>query len=169
MERWIASDSTDNIITEFSKNYSDDKGTAIRTIFKTKKEDFDDWTIFKTINEVYFNFRAVSGSVEVNVYIEERSGNVVAAKSFTLSSTGSSGSSGFGTDQFGLVKFGLSLNTPSQTVSELQRKTFIYKSSRTFQVEVRTTGLTDNFELLGIKTIAIPQARGNSPSAWNTN
>ena len=169
MERWIAADSTDNIITEFSKNYLDDKGTAIRTIFKSKKEDFDDWTIFKTINEVYFNFRAVTGSVEVNIYIEERSGNVVAAKSFTLSSTGSSGSSGFGTDQLGLVKFGLSLNVPSQTASEIQRKTFIYKSSRTFQVEVRTTGLTDNFELLGIKTIAIPQARGNSPSAWNTN
>ena len=168
MERWLAADSTDNIISEFSKNYLDDKGTAIRTIFKSKKEDFNDWTIFKTINEVYFNFRSIAGSVVVNVYIEERSGNTIAAKSFTLTSTGASGSSGFGTDQFGLAKFGISNNTPTQTTLELQKKTFIYKSSRTFQVEVRTNGLTDNYELLGIKTIAIPQARGNSPSAWNT-
>lgn len=167
MERWIAADSTDNIVSEFRETYPDDKGTAIRTIFKSKKEDFGDWTLFKTVNEVYVNLRSVTGSVDINVYLEERSGTTVVAKSFTITSTGTAGTSGFGTDQFGTVKFGMSNNTPAVNAVELQKKAFIYKSSRIFQIEVRTTGSTDNYELLGVKTIAIPQARGNSPSAWN--
>jgi len=166
MERWLAADANDSFITEFAEGLGDDKGTAIKTLFKTKKENFGDWTIFKTINEVYMNFRAVAGSVDVNIYIEDRTGNTVAAKSFTITASASSGTSGFGTDEFGSIPFGTSENSATANVDELTKKAFIYKSSRLFQVEVRTTGLTDSYELLGIKAIAIPQARGNSPSAW---
>lgn len=169
MERWIAADSNDAYITEFSEGLKDDKGTAIKTVFKSKKENFGDWTIFKTINEVYLNFRAVSGDVDVNIYIEDRTGNTVAAKSFTVSASATSGTAGFGTDQFGAIPFGESANSATANTDELPRKAFIYKSSRLFQVEVRTTGLTDNYELLGIKAIAIPQARGNSPSGWTVS
>lgn len=168
-ERWVAADYTDSYVTEFGKSYPDDKGTAIRTIFKSKKEDFGDWTLFKTINEVYMNFRSVSGSIDINIYLEERNGRTVNAKSFTISSSGSSGTSGFGTDIFGTAKFGITNNSSSSTTGEIPKKAFIYKSSRIFQIEVRTTGKTDNYELLGVKTIAIPQARGNSPSAWNVS
>jgi len=168
-EKWIAADSTDAYVTEFSKIYPDDKNTAIRTIFKSKKEDFGDWTIFKTINEVFMNFRSLRGSVDINIYLEERSGNTVAAKSFTLTSAGSSGTSGFGTDMFGSTPFGLTENDPEFSDDEFPRKAFIYKSSRIFQIEVRTIGKTDIYELLGIKVVAIPQSRGNSPSAWNVS
>jgi hypothetical protein len=166
-ERWIAADYNDAYITEFADTFPDDKGTAIRTVFKSKKEDFGDWTLFKTVNEVYMNFRSIRGSIDINIYLEERSGNTVIAKSFTITATGSSGTSGFGTDMFGTTKFGLTNNIAQFSSLELPRKAFIYKSSRIFQLEVRTTGKTDNYELLGVKTIAIPQARGNSPSAWN--
>jgi hypothetical protein len=166
-ERWIAADYSDSYITEFADTFPDDKGTAIRTVFKSKKEDFGDWTIFKTVNEVYMNFRSIRGSIDINIYLEERSGNTVIAKSFTITATGSSGTSGFGTDLFGNVEFGLTKNIAQFSSLELPRKAFIYKSSRIFQLEVRTTGKTDSYELLGVKTIAIPQARGNSPSAWN--
>lgn len=168
-ERWIAADTTDAYISEFSPTLKDDKGTAIRTLFKSKKENFGDWTIFKTINEVYLNFRAVSGSVDVNIYIEDRTGKTIVAKSFTVTASASSGTSGFGTDQFGSIPFGQSVNSPTANVDELPQKAFIFKSSRLFQVEVRTSGLTDSYELLGIKAIAIPQARGNSPSSWNVS
>lgn len=167
MERWIAIDSNDNQVSEFSKSYPDDKGTTIRTIFKSKREDFGDWTLFKTINEVYMNFRAIQGSVEINIYIEDRTGNTVTAKTFTITGTGASGTSGLGTDQVGMFLLGMTENTPSTSTGELPRKSFIYKSSRIFQIEVRTNSRTDNYELLGVKTIAIPQSRGNSPSAWN--
>lgn len=167
VERWIAADSSDNYVTEFADSYPDDKDTAIRTLFKSKKEDFGDWTVFKTVNEMYMNLRSVKGSVSVNIYLEERSGNLTVAKTFTVTGTGSSGTSGWGTDMFGSIGFGLTGNMPDAAEDENPRKAFIYKSARLFQVEIRTTGKTDNYELLGITTIGIPQARGNSPSAWN--
>lgn len=164
MERWIAIDADDNYVTEFRETYTDDKGTAFRTVFKTKKEDFGDWTIFKTLNEIYMLFRNVVGSVAVNIYLEERSGATVTAKSFSV--TSSIGASGFGTDLFGLSMFGLSNNDASITSNELPKKSYIYKTARTFQIELQTTGKTDDYELLGIKAVAIPQSRGNSPSSW---
>lgn len=167
MERWIGIDSDDNYVTEFSKNLSDDKGTAIRTIFKSKKEDFADWTLFKTLNEVFFNFKSAVGDVSVNIYIEDRSGSTIVAKSFTLTAAGASGTSGFGTDEFGLTQFGMTENSPTPSSVETQKRAFIFKPARTFQVEVRTTTQTSNYELLGVKAVAIPQSRGNAPSAWN--
>jgi hypothetical protein len=167
MERWIAADAGDSYVSEFSRSYSDDKGTAITTIFKSKKEDFKDWTLFKTLNQVFMNFRNVVGSVDINIYIEERSGAVISAKSFTVTGTGSLGSSGFGTDMFGFVKFGMTNNVPTSQAGETPKNSFIYKTTRTFQIEIRTTGNSDNYELLGVKAIAIPQARGNTPSSWN--
>lgn len=167
MERWLAADADDNYVSEFSQTYPDDKDTAIRTVFKSKKEDFKDWTLFKTINEAYMNFKSVQGTVDINLYLEERSGNVVTAKSFTITSTGSSGTSGIGTNLMGGVPIGLTNNSVSFSSLEIPRKTFIYKTSRTFQIEVQTTGRTDKYELLGVKVVAIPQARGNSPSSWN--
>lgn len=169
VERWVAANYSNNYVTEFSKTYKDDAGTPIRTVLKTKKEDFKDWTLFKTINEVYFAFKAIQGEVDVTIYIEDRTGKTIAAKVFSISAAGLGGSSGIGMDGFGSIGFGLSSGTPSPRIAETQSKAFIYKSSRTFQVEVRTSGGADNYELLGIKTIAIPQARGNSPSSWNVS
>lgn len=166
-ERWLAVDAEDAYITEFSTLLKDDKGEVIRTLFKTRKEDFGDWTIFKTLNEVYTHFRAVTGELTFNIYIEERSGNTVTAKTFSIEGSTSSGTAGLGSDFFGDFKFGDTEGSPTTTSSdELTKKAYIYKSARYFQVEVRSDGLTDNFELLGIKAIAIPQARGNSPSSW---
>ena len=165
MERWLAAD-TDNEISEFQRTLQDDKGTAIETILKTKKEDFGDWTIFKTVTEAFFNFRAVQGNVNVNIYIEDRNGRTIVAKAFTLTGTGSSGTAGFGTDAFGTTNFGVSEFSATAADDETMRKAGMYKSSRIFQVEIRTNGRTDNYELLNVKALSIPQARGNAPSQW---
>lgn len=166
MERWIAADKDDNYVTEFSEGYTDDKNTIIRTYFKSRKEDFGDWTVFKTINEVYLNFHAVTGEVDVNIYIEDRSGATITAKSFTVTAGSLLGTSGIGTDMLGMFGLGLTENTPGVAGDEIPRKAFIYKSTRQFQVEIRTNNRTDNYELLGITATAISQARGNSPSSW---
>ena len=166
MERWVAADYDDNEISEFRRTFRDDKGEPINTIFKSKKEDFGDWTLYKTVNEVYMNFRGLVGSVNVNIYLEDRSGKTIVAKAFTLTAQGTSGTSGFGTDTFGTIPFGLTNYVATTLDDELPKKSFIYKTSRIFQVEIRTEGRNDNYELLGVKAIAIPQARGNSPSSW---
>jgi len=164
IERWLTSDSTDNYVSEFRTSYVDDKGTAMRTTFRSRKEDFGVWEVFKTINELYMNFRNVQGSVNVNVYLEQRSGATILTKAFTI--TSASGKSGFGTDEFGLVEFGLSGTNPAVTSTELPKKSFLYKVARTMQIEIITTGNVDNYELLAIRGVAINQSRGNSPSSW---
>lgn len=167
IERWIAADSNDNYVTEFSSGYSDDKGATFYTTFKTKKEDFGDWTIFKTINEIYLYLRSVVGNIQINIYNEDRDGNTVVAKTVSITSSNTSGTSGIGTDMFGSIQFGLSASVPTVSVTDLIKKAFIYKTARNIQFEIRTSNRPDNYELLGLKIIAIPQARGNSPSAWN--
>jgi hypothetical protein len=167
VERWIAIDANDNYVTEFSKSLGTDKGTTINTVFKSRREDFGDWTIFKTINEVFMNFRAVSGSINVNIYTEDREGVTSVSKSFTVSSPGISGTSGIGTDQLGMIPVGLTKSKATSFSGEIPRKAFLYKSSRVVQIEIRTTDSTANYELLGVKIIGIPQSRGNSPSSWN--
>ena len=166
VERWLAMDSDDMYVTEFRKTITDDKGTAFRTILKTKKEDFGDWTLFKSINEIYMLFRNVVGAVSVNIYLEQRDGLTVTAKSFTVTST--VGVSGFGTDIFGLFKFGDSENDAAVTSNELPKKSFVYKTARTFQIELSTSAKTANYEMLALKTVATSQARGNNPYSWTS-
>lgn len=167
-ERWIAIPSDSSIVREFSKGFSDDSGTAIATAFKTKKEDFGDWTLYKTLSEVYMNFRNVIGTAQVNIYIEDRTGQVTSAKTFTLTGASSLGSTGMGTLQLGEdAEIGLANGNSQFIAGELQKKAILYKTTRTMQVEILTSGQTDNYELLNIKGVGIPQARGNSPTTWN--
>jgi len=162
--RWLASDSNDQQVTEFRKTLPDDKGTAMRTVFRSRKEDFGNWNIFKTINTLFLLFRNVQGSVNVNIYLEQRSGAVLLTKAFTI--TSAQGASGFGTNEFGLTEFGLSSTNPAVSSTELPKKSFLYKTARTIQIEIITTGNTDLYELLGVRSYAILQPQENSPSAW---
>jgi len=166
IERWIAMDSDDQYVTEFSKNLQNDKGTAINTIFKSRREDFGDWTIFKTINEVFMNFKNMTGTVVVNIYTEDRDGVTSIAKTFTILSSGVAGTTGMGTGVVGLTGMGTTSGGATISTGELPKRALLYKSSRIAQIEIRTTGETSNYELLGAKIIGIPQSRGNSPSSW---
>lgn len=166
IERWLAADSTDNIVSEFKASYPDDKNTAIPTIFKSRKEDFNDWTLYKTINEVYLNFGNAIGEISVSIYLEDRSGNIINTKSFIFSGSGTTGTTGMGTDAIGDIQLGDSNMNAIIAMNEIPKKAYIYKSTRTIQVEIRTTEKTSNYELLGAKIIAIAQSRGNNPSSW---
>lgn len=164
--QWVMANTNANEVLDTKASLTTDKGAAIATYFKSKKEDFGDWTTFKVLNEVFTNFSSVTGNVQVNVYIEERSGRTVTIKSFTITGTGASGTSGIGTDIMGQIGLGLTGNLPTISDDESPTKSFIYKSTRTFQVEVRTFGANDNYKLLGILGTATAQPRGNAPASW---
>lgn len=166
-ERWIAADTTDPYVSEFAKTLTTDKGEIIRTILKTKREDFSYWSLFKTLNEMFFYFRAITGNIVINIYIEQRDGNVIAAKTLSISGSSILGTSGLGVDLMGDFLMGDTNDTPQDTlVDEIIKHQYIFKTARWFQVEIRTEEATSNYELLGIQAVAIPQARGNAPSAW---
>jgi len=164
--KWVVANNNANQVLETKADFTTDNGTAIQTYFRSKKEDFGDWTTFKILNEVFTNFTGVTGNAEVNIYIEERSGRTVTTKSFTVKGISSSGTSGIGTNLMGLMKLGDTDGLPSITDDESPTKSFIYKSTRSLQVEIRTFGTNDNYRLLGILGTATPQPRGNAPAIW---
>lgn len=169
IERLLCADADDNYVTEFSKSLVDDKGTAFGTVLRTKKDDMGDWTIFKTLNEALLGFRNVSGSVGVNIYIEDRTGQVTSTKSFTVTGPVASITAAWGTDEIGSVRWGISSIDAVSSAEETIKKALIYKTCRYIQFELSTIGRSDNYELLGIRTRAIPQGVGSVPASWSTD
>lgn len=150
-EKWLAGTTGDDgpYVREFSAAYISDSGTAINKILRTKKEDIGDWGIMKVLKLFYVLFRNVRGSVEINLRIEERTGNVVTTKSFSL--TSQLGTGGWGSDQYGTRQWGTTEATVVLTGDELVRWAQIYKQARVVQVEVTSTAANANWEFLGVK------------------
>lgn len=165
-DRWYMAADNCNKVIEKSKNFSNDDGEAIATFFKSRKEDFSDWTTFKILNEVYTNFSSVVGNVDINIYIEDRAGTTVTTKAFTLTGAATEGTSGLGFDLIGDFIIGDTEGSPTTIDDETITKSLIYKPARTVQVEIRTSGVNDNYKLLGLFFSANAQPRGNSPSSW---
>lgn len=161
-EKWLAGN-TEGVVKEFNTGLTSDSGTAIRKILRTRKEDFKNWSVMKVLKTLYVLFRSVKGSVQVNIRLEERSGNTVNSKSFNIS--GSFGTAGWGTDLWGTAKWGTSGGTVSLTGEEIIRWAQLYKTARVVQVEVLSTGATDNWEFLGIRAQAQPLQEGSLNSA----
>jgi len=109
----------------------------------------------------------MKGTVSINIYTEDRDGVTSIAKSFTINSAGVSGNTGMGTGIVGATQLGTTTGTATVSTGEIPKRALLYKSSRVIQIEIKTTGKTSNYELLGAKIVGIPQSRGNSPSSWN--
>ena len=150
-ERWLAG-CDDGYVREFSTGYVSDSGTAIAKTMRTKKEDMGSWNMMKILNYFYFLVRNVRGRVTVSLRLEGRSGNTTTEKTATI--TSSLSSSGWGDDPWGSVSWGDSEATVVLSGDELVRFSQIYKSFRVVQVEVTSTGASDNFEFLGIRMTA---------------
>ena len=155
-------DSTGNVI-EYSSSYGDDQGTAINTILRTKKEDFGDWVRFKNVKDAYLQFRNVLGSVAVDIRLQERSGNIITAKSFSIETK--SGNAGWGADQWGDTLWGDSEEAGGASdINELYRWTNLNKAARNIQFIIKTDNRNDNYELIGIKSRANTMGLGFLPS-----
>lgn len=152
-------------INKISSSYGDDEGEAIKTLFRTKLEDFDDWSVFKNIKDIFLNFRNVLGTANANLRLEERDGNTITAKSFTIQTQ--LGNAGFGADMFGNTLFGDSeASGGGSDANDLVKWAMMNKAARTVQVEVKTENRNDNYELLGIRMRGKPISKGFNPSSW---
>lgn len=166
-EHWLAGDYDDSYVSEFAEGLGTDKGTSFTTILRTRKEDFNDWSVFKTIRDLFLNLRSVSGVVSVNIIIEQTDGSIVNAASFSIMS--SAGNSGWGSSEWGDSQWGDSEEHGSaSSVNDLVKWVLLNKTARSIQIEIKTTTGNDNYELLGIKLNARPQGKGAVPSSWRT-
>lgn len=164
-EHLLVGDDNSVNVNEYSESFGSDNGSTISTILRTRKEDFGDWSLFKNIQSVFLEFRNITGSVGVDLSLEQRSGSVVIAKSFNI--TPNSGNSGFGADLWGAALWGSSLVAGGGTDSQQTiRWRELNKLARTVQMTIKTTNSTDNYELLGLKGDAKPIGGGIIPSSW---
>lgn len=153
------------LVDEFSENLTTDKGVAIATILRTRQEDFGDWSLFKTIIDIFTQFRNISGSVSADITLEQRSGSVISASSFNVEVN--TGNSGWGADLWGSALWG-STNAEAGGADSAQviRWANLNKTARTMQLTIKTTGVNDNYELLGIRGRSKPISTGYLPSSW---
>lgn len=167
-ENLLWGDTNDNFVTEFSSNYSSDKGVTIQTYLLTKKTAFTNPFRFKQVKTLYSNWRNVLGSPNVNIILETRDGAQTTAESFTVSVNNSG--VGWGFDKWGTFKWGTSLGAGSSAGSnDLVKRTRLNKVGRTVQIEVTTTGATSKYELLALQLLAQELSEGIAPATWNTD
>ena len=158
----LAGDDT-GYVRAFDPSINNDSGTAIVKILRTRKEDFKDWSVLKVVKLINVLFRNISGSVTVNIRLEERNGNTVTEKAFNI--TGGLGTAGWGTPLWGGPTWGTSTETVSLTGEEIIRWTQLYKTARILQIEVTSSGSSDNWEFLGVRADAQPLPPGSLSSS----
>lgn len=156
------------LVDEFSEAITTDKGAAIPTILRTRQEDFGDWSVFKNIKSVFTQFRNISGSVSEDITLEQRNGTIVSAEAFSI--TPNTGNSGWGADMWGDALWGdTNADAGGADSSQIIRWANLNKTARTVQMTIKTTGVNDNYELLGIRGQAGSEGKGILPSSWRVN
>lgn len=160
-EKWVVGSYDNNQVYTFEASVNSDNGTTIIKTIRTGKNSFQDWTSLYILKFFYILFRAIVGTTTVNILVEDRSGSTSTVKSFTITGAEVAGSTGYGMDQYGTIKYGQSESTSAVVVSdEITRWGSLFKQSRLFQIEVTSTAANSNFELLGIKMTATKQSSG---------
>lgn len=151
-------------VIEYDDSYGDDNGDTIATTLRSKKDDYGDWTRFKNIKEVFTQFRNVRGTVNFDLRLQGRDGQVTTAKSFAISP--SAGVAGWGSFLWGGA---LWADSPEEggasDVNEIYRHTKLNKVSRNLQAIITTNNRNDNYEFLSLRSRARPLGLGFLPSS----
>lgn len=162
-EKWLAG-ADDGDIKYFSEDFNADEGTAISKKLLTRREPFNDWSNMKMTDKFFVLFRNIKGSVQVTILGEEKSGQMASLKSYTITGV-VAGEAGYGQDQWGDAMYGESQEAVNVSSGDFVRWSQVYKTVRVVQLEVVSTGASDNWELIAVKMMAQPLGIGSlSPS-----
>lgn len=164
-EKWVLGSSESNNTYTFESSVNSDNGTTITKTLRTNKEPFNSWSTLKIIKLFYVLFRRVTGTVTVNLLMEDRTGATTTVKSFDISGSAVSGSLGWGIDSWGTASWGTSDGEVTIAGDELYKWTQLFKSGRVIQVEVSCTASNSNFELLDLRMTANSQGDGSLASS----
>jgi hypothetical protein len=160
-EKWILGSYEDNKVYTFNVDINNDNGTAITKTLRLNKEDFGDWTTLHIVEFFYFLFRNITGETTVSILLEDKDGVTTTAKSFTISGAEVGGSTGWGMDMWGTVKYGQT-NTYSVSVStdEIPRWGTLFKEARYIQLEITCTSVGSQFEFLKANVTGKSRGKG---------
>lgn len=165
-ERWVLGSYDNNNVYLFDKSLNSDNGTTISKTLRTGKDYLGDWSKLSIIRYFYVLLRNITGSATVNIYVEDRNGNTSSVKTFTITGSETSGSTGWGVDMWGTAMWGTT-NVVSATTSsdEATRWGSLFKQARIVQIEVVCNQANSNFELLGAKLEAVKMGSGSLSSS----
>ena len=160
-EHYVLGSANSNQVYKFQKDANTDDGQAKTITLRTNKEFFDSWSNLYILRFFYTLFRAIVGSVTVNILTESRDGVFSTAKAFTITGSEVSGSTGWGMDSWGSISWGDSATTGASFAGdELTRWGPLFKQSRLVQMEISTSAANSNFEFLAAKIDAKAQSSG---------
>ena len=164
-ERWVFGVNDSNQTFTFETSVNSDNGETITKTMRLNKEAFDSWSRLKIIKLFYILFRNITGTVTVNLFLENRSGSISTVKSFNITGSEVAGLSGWGSIGWGAHFWGNSSGGVVSGTDEFTRWSQLFKSGRLMQVEISSTVANSNFELLGIRMTASSQGDGSLSSS----
>lgn len=164
-ERWVIGSADSSQVYTFESSVNSDDGTTITKTFKTNKEQFSSWTELKIIEIFHVLMRNISGSVVINIMLEDRNGATTTIKTFSITGAETSGKSGWGAGYWGNTEWGTFLGDPVTGSDEITRWGTLYKEGRLIQFEVSCPQANSNFELLGLNFTATGQGKGSLASS----
>lgn len=163
-EKWVVGTTTNQSYT-FEPSVNSDNGETITKTLRTNKEGFGEWNQLKIISFFYTLLRNITGSVTVNIIMEDRNGASSTVKTFTIEGSAISGNSGWGSVMWGGSQWGQLRGDPVTGSDEFPRWGQLFKSGRLVQIEVSCTEANSNFELLNVKMTANSQGQNSLSSA----
>lgn len=164
-ERWVIGSSEDNQTYTFEPSVNSDNGTTITKTIRLNKESFDEWSALKIIKLFYILFRNITGTVTVNLLLEDRSGTTTTVKTFDIEGSAIAGNSGWGANLWGNSLWGDTQGSPVAGSDEFYRWSQLFKSGRLIQIEIVCNQANSNFEILNAKMTAATQGDGSLPSS----
>ena len=152
-EKWVIGTDTNQVYT-FETSSNSDNGITITKTIRTNKDSFGVWNELKIIKLFFALLRNITGSVTVNLLMEDRTGATTTIKSFDIAGSSVSGKTGWGSNLWAGNVWGKSRGTSVTGTDEFPRFSQLYKEGRLIQVEVTSNAAGSQFELLNIKMTA---------------
>lgn len=146
----------DGYLVEFDETFEGDLGTAFSTTYlSARRAVSDDWSKYAKIKKARIRLSQPRGTINFEVRGTEKRAGLKSLK--TASITPDFSQTGMGWDKMGTVQLGDTNGTP-QTFSQdaLQRYVVINKRLRDIQFRITTSGLSDNYTLLGLQARGFP-------------
>lgn len=166
-EHFIYGDGDDGNVTEVSFSYGNDKGADFTWTLETKKEELKNPMRLKNLLSFFIQLRNVAGSVNVDIYIESKTGTSTVTKSISINQANSL--AGFGSFSYGTLAFGSTLQASSGTTSitDIIKYLTLNKTSiRSFYVKVSGTGA--RADIIAMKSVLTLQSPNNIPALWRS-
>ena len=152
-EKWAIGTDTNQVYT-FDASVNSDNGLTITKTLRTNKDSFGIWNELKIIKLFFSLLRNVTGSVTVNLLMEDRTGATTTIKSFNIVGASTSGKTGWGSNLWGGNQYGKYRGTVVTGTDEFPRFSQLYKEGRLIQIEVTSNSANSQFEVLNVKMTA---------------